>query len=96
MKHSGEINNVNPLALEIYWTHDVTGEVFKGKTSVVLDEYFPVDIIDEWFDCKIGGYQVEFEKNGIPFKLAIVDGLRGINIPGVIVFTNQGSAYVFY
>lgn len=96
MKHSGEINNVNPLALYIHWTHDVTEEKFKSKTSVVLDEDFPADIIDEWFDCKIGGYSVEFEKDGIPIKLSIADGLRGINIPGVIVFTNKGSAYVFY
>lgn len=95
MKHNGEINNVNPLDPKIYWTHDVSGQILRGKTSVILDRYFP-DIIDEWFDCKIGGYQVEFEKDGVPFKLAIADGLRGIDIPGIIVFTNQGSAYVFY
>ena len=96
MKHDGAINNVNPLDPGIYWTHDVTGQVFRGKTSVIIDGYFPADIRDEWFECKIGGYQVEFEKDGILFKLAIADGLKGINIPGIIVFTNKGSAYVFY
>lgn len=95
MKHDGAINTVNYLNPNLYWVHDVTGKVLRNKTSVVLDQYFP-EIIDEWFDCKISGYTVEFEKDGTPFKLAINDGIRGMNIPGVIVFTNQGSAYVFY
>lgn len=95
MKHNYDTTSMsNP---DCYWIkEDGSGEKLKGKTSVVLDKYFPADIIDEWFDCKIGGYEVEFEKDGIPYKLAIVEGLRGFNIPGVIVFTNQGSAYVFY
>ena len=96
MKHDGAINIVEYPIRNMCWVHDVTGRVLRNETSVVLDQYFPTNIIDEWFDCKISGYTVEFEKDGTPFKLAINDGIRGMNIPGVIVFTNQGSAYVFY
>ena len=69
MKHDGAINIVK-YPIRLCWVHDVTGEVLRNETSVVLDQYFPTNIIDEWFDCKISGYTVEL-KNLLLLKLKL-------------------------